>query len=71
MLLFRDEEHVRRWCRSRDLAPGAVIQPDVAWRLAHGWFRDKLKADWRRHTLEETEALFANLGLTGDFWRLR
>ena len=23
------------------------------------------------HTLEEAEALFADLGLTGDFWQLR
>ena len=24
--------------------------------------------NWRRATLEETEALLANLGLTGPFW---
>jgi hypothetical protein len=26
--------------------------------------------DWRRRTPEEAEAVFASLGLTGEFWRL-
>lgn len=71
MLLFRDEEHVDRWCRSRELSRGAVFTPDQGWRLAYGWFRDKLKPDWRRHTVEETEALLASVGLEGPFWKLR
>lgn len=71
MLLFRDEEHVDRWCRMRDLPRGAVFTPEQCWRLAHGWYKDKLKRDWRRHTVEETEGLLADVGLTGSFWRLR
>ena len=27
--------------------------------------------DWRRHTLEETEALLESIGLTDAFWNLR
>ncbi len=71
MLLFRDEEHVERWCTVREMARGAVLTPEQGWRLAHGWYKDKLKADWRRHTLEETEHLLAHVGLTGAFWNLR
>jgi carboxypeptidase C (cathepsin A) len=71
MLLFRSEEHVDRWCHARDLPRGGVLTPDQGWRLAHGWYKDKLSPDWRRHTLEETEALLGNLGITGDFWNLR
>jgi hypothetical protein len=70
MLLFRDEEHVDRWCRARELPRGALLTPDQGWRLAHGWFKDKLTPDWRRHTGAETEALLAEVGLTGDFWKL-
>jgi hypothetical protein len=70
MLLFRDEEHVDRWCRARELPRGALLTPKQGWRLAYGWFKDKLKPDWRRHTGAETEALLAEVGLTGDFWRL-
>jgi hypothetical protein len=30
-----------------------------------------LKPDFRRHTVEETEALLAEVGLDGPFWKLR
>ena len=71
MLLFRDEEHVDRWCAARDLVRGAVITPQQAWQLAHGWYKDKVSPEWRRHTVDETEALLASIGLTGPFWDLR
>ena len=71
MLLFRDEEHVDRWCAAREMPRGAVISLDRTWRLAAGWYRNKLRPDWRRHTLEETEALLGEIGLTDEFWNLR
>ena len=71
MLLFRSEDHVRRWCDARDLSPGGLLTPEQAWTLARGWYARKLAPDWRRHTLEETEALLAGVGLVGAFWSLR
>lgn len=71
MLLFRDEEHVDRWCEPRELERGALITSAQAWALAHGWYKDKLKPDWRRHTLEEAETLLGAVGLRGQFWSLR
>ncbi len=71
MLLFRAEEHIDRWCEARDLPRGGVLSPEQAWRLAHAWYKDKVRPDWQRHTLEETEALLEGLGLTGSFWSLR
>lgn len=71
MLLFRSEEHIDRWCQARDLPRGGILTPEQAWQLAHGWYKDKLKPDWRRHGLEETEALLQDLGITGPFWNLR
>ncbi len=71
MLAFRSEGHVDRWCEQHGLARGAVFGLDVAWRLAHAWYAGKLSADWRRRTPDEAQALFDELGLTGDFWRLR
>jgi hypothetical protein len=38
--------------------------------LALAWFHDRLSPDWRRKTPEETEEVFAGIGLTGPFWRL-
>ncbi len=68
MRLFRSEEHARRW------QPGPtadVLTLDQAARLARAWYAKKLTPGWRRHTAEEAEALFAQLGLDREFWRLR
>ena len=66
MLLFRGEEHVERAAQAR----GAFFSPEQMWRLADIWYRDRGEPSWRRKTAEEAEAVFAEIGLTGDFWRL-
>jgi len=71
MLLFRDEGHVDRWCEARDLTRGATITPEQAWRLAYGWYKDKVQPQWRRHTVDEAEALLSSVGLNDAFWNLR
>lgn len=71
MLLFRSDDHARRWREQHGLSRARTISLDQAWRLARAWYERKLEPDWRRHTVEEAEAVFAELGLTGDFWRLR
>ena len=70
MLLFREEEHVERWCTAWRQPRGAVLELEQCWRLADAWYRHRMRADWRRHTVDEAHALFAQLGLKGDFWRL-
>lgn len=71
MLLFRDEGHIERWCRARDLTPGAALTPEQGWQLAVAWYQNKLSPEWRRHTVEEAEAVLASIGLRGAFWSLR
>ena len=72
MLYFRSEEHIDRWCAQWRLGRGAVLPMDLGWRLASAWYsHDRRDPQWRRRTLDETEALFAELGLTADFWSLR
>ncbi len=70
MLGFRSEAHVDRWLELRGLERGAVFSLEQLWSLADAWYGDRLAADWRRRTGAEAEALFAELGLSGDFWRL-
>ncbi len=70
MLLFRSEEHVRRWAENRRSAIGATFTPRQGWRLATAWFEDRLSPDWRRKTPEEAHAIFTDIGLTGPFWDL-
>jgi hypothetical protein len=70
MLLFRSEEHVRRWAHERRSPIGAIFDPRQGWRLATAWFEDRLSPDWRRKTPDEARAIFEDIGLTGAFWDL-
>jgi hypothetical protein len=70
MLAFRSEEHLDRWRKERCLPRGAILTLEQVWGLADGWYRNRLAPDWRRRGPAEAEALFAELGLEGDFWRL-
>ena len=71
MLAFRSEAHVERWREGLGLAHGALLTPEQQWRLAAAWYANRLAPDWSRRSPEEAEALFAELGLEGEFWRLR
>jgi len=72
MLFFRSEEHIDRWCAAWRLDRGAVIPLAKGWELARVWYgEDRRDPAWRRRTLEETEAVFASLGFTSEFWNLR
>ena len=70
MLLFRSEEMLDRWCRNWNLPRGATLSPSACWALAREWYYDRRDPKWRRRTVDEAHALFKQLGLTGDFWKL-
>lgn len=71
MLFFRSEEHAQRWREEARPPTWTVLSLDQIARLGHAWYARRLAADWRRHTPEEAESLFAELGLDPVFWRLR
>ena len=70
MLLFRSEEHVRRWSELRRIPMGATLSLDQQWELARVWYSDRMPPEWRRRTPAEAEAVFESIGLTGPFWKL-
>ena len=70
MLLFRSEEHLERWRSERGLDLGATMATAQQWQLARAWYSNRLDPQWRRRTPEEAQAVFASVGLTGDFWGL-
>jgi hypothetical protein len=72
MLLFRSEEHVTRWLGQWGLPRGVCLPLEQLWRLARAWYgTDRRRPEWRRKTADEAEAVFAELGLGGEFWALR
>jgi len=41
-----------------------------AWALSQRWYGSRLAAEFRRPTAAEAQAIFASVGLSGDFWTL-
>ena len=68
--LFRSEEHAERWRDDAKLSKSAILPIEQATALAHEWYKNKLDPDWRRYTAEEAEAVFDELALDPEFWRL-
>jgi hypothetical protein len=60
-----------RWRRRVKVQVASILTIDQAAGLANAWYARKLAPDWRRHTPDEAEALFARLGLEREFWRVR
>lgn len=72
MLFFRSEEHIHKWCATWRMDEGAILPLEQGWALARAWYgEDRRDPAWRRRTVDETEAVFRELGLTSEFWRLR
>ena len=71
MLVFRSEDHIKKWCRDWRFAQGAVLALGQCWRLAQAWYSlDRREPTWRRFKAQEAQNIFRSVGLTGDFWRL-
>jgi hypothetical protein len=67
MLIFRSEEHTK----SSGVPVGAFMTIQQLWRLADAWYRDRNVPGWVRPPVEAAEELYAEIGLIGEFWRLR
>jgi hypothetical protein len=70
MLLFRSEEDAHAWSGARGSAPGGTVPVATLYRLAERWYGDRLDPDWRPRTREASQAILAEVGLTGPFWEL-
>jgi hypothetical protein len=42
----------------------------TCWELTQRWYEGRLEKNWRRPGPKETQALFEELGLVGEFWRV-
>jgi len=52
------------------LPRGATMTLDQLWALARRWYAGRLEPEWRGRTAEASQAILAEVGLTGDFWRM-
>jgi hypothetical protein len=68
MLFFRSEEDVRAWCNAHGSPLRPLVSMDQLWDLATTWYATRLQENSRRPQPEEMRAIFAGLGLEGDFW---
>jgi hypothetical protein len=66
MLLFRSEEHVRRWYQKQGMTTGVTLTLEQQWELARVWYADRMSPEWRRRTPKEADS-FRRSGLD---WRL-
>jgi hypothetical protein len=71
MVFLRSEEHLARWLDERGWEPGVSLSALKLNELARHWWGTRLDPDWRPRTLDESQAILDELGLTGVFWRLR
>jgi hypothetical protein len=40
------------------------------WKLAQLWYSDRLSPAWTPFTADQAQKVFAQVGLTGEFWQL-
>jgi hypothetical protein len=71
MVFLRSEEHLRRWLDDRGYEPGATLTAPELNALAQAWWWSRLDPGWRPRSLEESQAILTELGLTSEFWALQ
>jgi len=68
MLFFRSEDLVQQWCKQRGVPVRPMVNMRQLWGLATTWYESRLTPQSRRPQPTEMRAIFAKLGLDGDFW---
>ena len=60
---------MERWCRQWQRRLGAILSLEQAWALGNQWYAGRLDPAWKSLSHRQAEALFARVGLTGEFWK--
>ena len=71
MVYLRSEEHLQRWLEKTGFEPGATFPATTMNALARRWWSSRLDLDWQPRAVEESQAILDEVGLVGDFWRMR
>jgi hypothetical protein len=69
MSIFRSEDDIATWLRATGVPRGVTLSLEQVWALAQAWYGNRMDPEYRGRTLAEAEAVFASVGLVGEFWR--
>jgi hypothetical protein len=69
MSIFRSEDDIATWLRTTGVPRGVTLSLQQVWQLAQAWYGNRMDPTYRGRTLAEAEAVFASVGLVGEFWR--
>jgi hypothetical protein len=70
MLAFRSEGDVKGWLERTGRPFGAMIDFSTLWALVQPWYAGRMQPEWRGLSAERGQAIFYDLGLDGEWWRL-
>jgi hypothetical protein len=69
MSIFRSEDDISTWLRRTGVPRGVTLSLEQVWALAQAWYGNRMDPEYRGRTLAEAQAVFASVGLVGEFWR--
>jgi hypothetical protein len=69
MSLFRSEAEVDAWCRAQRTLRGEVLTLEQVWALSQRWYGDRMRPEFRGHSIAGARAIFAQVGLRSAFWQ--
>ncbi len=69
MLLFRSEENIEAWWQQQQMQLGQILSLEQVWQLSQLWYANRLSPDFAGRSVEQAEAIFQKVGLSGSFWR--
>ena len=70
MLMFRSAGDVAEWSERHRIPLGDIQPVTTVMALARRWYGEHLRRDWKKRSVAEARALFAELGLTHPVWSL-
>lgn len=70
MLVYKSESQIDAWCKQHNKPKGEVVPIAQVWELAKLWYGNYLDTDFKIKTKEIANAMFKQVGLTSEFWKM-
>jgi hypothetical protein len=70
VLPFRTQKDAWAWCHRHRYRRGALVPIQQVYALGRAWYGRHLDDNFAKWSLAEAQAIFDQVGLSGEFWRL-